>query len=171
MNDRELDRAFGFVVHDVARLIAKRFDQRAKSLGLTRAQYRALAFLARQEGTNQAGLADILDVEPITLVRLIDRMEEAGWVERRPHPSDRRQYLLFLTEKARAIFARMRMIGLKVREDALAGFPIAEREHLIDQLLRVRANLAEPAAEPEPEPYQGGEPSARALARAGSAKR
>ena len=169
MNDRELDRAFGFVVHDVARLIAKRFDQRAKSLGLTRAQYRALAIHARQEGINQVGLADILDVEPITLVRLIDRMEEAGWVERRPHPSDRRQYLLFLTEKARAIFAKMRVIGAKVREEALAGLGREESEKLIDQLLRVRANLSEPPAEPEER--GSNEPSAHALARAGSGKR
>ena len=110
MNDVELDRAFGFVVHDVARLLAKRFDQRAKSLGLTRAQWRALAFLAREEGISQARLSDILEVEPITLVRLVDRMEEAGWVVRRPHPTDRRLRLLFLTEKARDTFARMRVI-------------------------------------------------------------
>jgi MarR family transcriptional regulator, transcriptional regulator for hemolysin len=163
MNDIELDRAFGFVVHDVARLLAKRFDQRAKSLGLTRAQWRALAFLAREEGINQARLAEMLEVEPITLVRLIDRMEEAGWVVRRPHPTDRRLRLLYLTEKAHAIFARMRVIGATVREEALGGLTGEEGETLIDLLLRVRANLSEPATEPA-----GSEPEVRA--RAWSAK-
>lgn len=157
MNDVELDRAFGFVVHDVARLLAKRFDQRAKSLGLTRAQWRALAFLAREEGISQARLADILEVEPITLVRLVDRMEEAGWVVRRAHPTDRRLRLLFLTEKARDTFARMRVIGAKVRAEALAGLTSEEHDLLIDLLLRVRTNLSEPVTEPV-----GSEPSGSA---------
>jgi MarR family transcriptional regulator, transcriptional regulator for hemolysin len=165
MNDVELDRAFGFVVHDVARLLAKRFDQRAKSLGLTRAQWRALAFLAREEGINQARLADILEVEPITLVRLVDRMEEAGWLMRRPHPTDRRLRLLFLTEKARAIFARMRVIGAAVREDALAGLTSEEHDRLIDLLLRVRTNLSEPSSEPSRSEPSGLDSPAAALAR------
>lgn len=148
MNDIDFDRSLGFLVHDVARLMTKRFDQRAKALGLSRAQWRALAHLARSEGINQAGLAEILDVEPITLVRLIDRMEEAGWVERRPHASDRRVRLLYLTEKARAIFARMRIIGAAVRDDAMAGLADAEREQLIDLLLRVRGNLSDKRLDP-----------------------
>jgi len=163
MNDVELDRAFGFVVHDVARLLAKRFDQRAKSLGLTRAQWRALAFLAREEGVSQARLADILEVEPITLVRLVDRMEEAGWVVRRPHPTDRRLRLLFLTEKARDTFARMRVIGAKVRAEALTGLTTEEHDLLIDLLLRVRTNLSEPVADPvNPQPFASETPDATA---------
>src|SRR5215207_31713 len=92
----------GFLVHDVARLLRKRLEQRARAagIGLTRAQWQALANIARCEGINQAGLAAILDVEPITLGRLLDRMEASGLVERRHDPRDRRQRNLFLTERA-----------------------------------------------------------------------
>ena len=86
-----LDRSFGFLVHDVARLFARRFNQRALLfLGLTSAQCRVLGYLARNEGINQAGLADLLEIKPMTLVRQLDRMEEDGWIERRPDPGDRR---------------------------------------------------------------------------------
>src|ERR1700722_9689780 len=104
MTNSELDTSFGFLLHDIARLMRKRFDQRARSLGLTRAQWQVLAHLARHEGINQAGLAEILEIEAITVGRLVDRMEEAGWVERRAHPSDRRARLLYMTAKARAVF-------------------------------------------------------------------
>src|SRR5256714_10708095 len=88
----DLDRSFGFLVHDVARLFGRRFNQRALLfLGLTRAQCRTLGYIARNEGINQAGLADLLEIRPMTLVRQIDRMEDAGWIERRPHPADRRR--------------------------------------------------------------------------------
>ena len=81
----DLDRSFGFLVHDVARLFGRRFNQRALLfLGLTRAQCKVLGYLARNEGINQAGLADLLEIKPMTLVRQIDRMEEDGWIERRP---------------------------------------------------------------------------------------
>ncbi|HEX6012301.1 MAG TPA: MarR family transcriptional regulator, partial [Geminicoccaceae bacterium] len=91
----------GFLLSDAARLFRRRFDQKARPFGLTRAQWQVLARLARHEGINQAGLADLLDLEPITLCRQIDRMEEGGWVTRRPDPGDRRARLLFLTDKAR----------------------------------------------------------------------
>jgi len=85
----DLERSFGFLVNDVARLFGRRFDHNGRRLGLTRAQCRTLGYIARNEGINQAGLADLLEIRPMTLVRQIDRMEEAGWIERRPHPSDR----------------------------------------------------------------------------------
>jgi len=84
----ELERSFGFLVNDVARLFGRRFDHNGRRLGLTRAQCRTLGYLARNEGINQAGLADLLEIRPMTLVRQIDRMEEAGWIERRPDPAD-----------------------------------------------------------------------------------
>src|SRR6185312_4930884 len=111
MPNSELDSALGFLLHDIARLMRKRFDQRARGLGLTRSQWQVLAHLARHEGINQAGLAEILELEPITVGRLIDRMEEAGWVERRPDPSDRRARLLYLSDKAQPVFARMRSLA------------------------------------------------------------
>ena len=75
----DLERSFGFLVHDVARLFGRRFDRNGRRLGLTRAQCRTLGYLARNEGINQAGLADLLEIRPMTLVRQIDRMQEAGW--------------------------------------------------------------------------------------------
>lgn len=140
---------FGFVVHDVARLLRKRFDQRARALGLTRAQWQVLAHLSRNEGINQSGLADILEIENITLGRLIDRLEEAGWVERRLCGHDRRVRLLHLTEKAKPILGRMRALGVETRNDALSGLSPEEQAALLAMLRHVRANLSERAAAPE----------------------
>jgi DNA-binding MarR family transcriptional regulator len=143
MTNSELDASFGFLLHDIARLMRKRFDQRARTLGLTRSQWQLLAHLARHEGINQAGLAEILEIEPITVGRLIDRMEEAGWVERRPHPNDRRARLLYMTDKARPVFDRMRALGEGVREEALSGLSEAKREHLMNTLMAIRSNLSD----------------------------
>jgi len=139
-----LDRSFGFLVHDVARLFGRRFNQRALLfLGLTRAQCRVLGYLARNEGINQAGLADLLEIKPMTLVRQIDRMEEDGWIERRPDPADRRARRLVLTEKARLILARILDLSNEVRTAAFAGLSEVEGRHLIDLLTRVHRNLSE----------------------------
>jgi len=138
-----LDRSFGFLLHDIARLMRKRYEQRARPLGLTRAQGQVLAHLARHEGINQSGLAEVLEVEPITLARLIDRMEEAGLVERRDDPADRRAHRLYLTERARPMLERSRALGDAVRAEAFAGIPDGAREHLVDLLVRVRGNLSE----------------------------
>src|ERR1700740_2113846 len=98
----DLDRSFGFLVHDVARLFGRRFNQRALLfLGLTRAQCKVLGYLAPNEGINQAGLADLLEIKPMTLVRQIDRMEEDGWIEREPPPGDRCSPRLGVSETAR----------------------------------------------------------------------
>jgi MarR family transcriptional regulator, transcriptional regulator for hemolysin len=139
----DLDRSFGFLVHDVARLFGRRFNQRALLfLGLTRAQCKVLGYLARNEGINQAGLADLLEIKPMTLVRQIDRMEEDGWIERRPDPADRRARRLVLTEKARLILARILDLSNEVRTEAFAGLSEADGRHLIDLLARVHGNLS-----------------------------
>ena len=140
------ERSFGFLLHDIARLLRKRFDQRARALGLSRSQWQVLAHLSRHEGLNQSGLADILEVENITLGRQIDRMQEAGWVERRADPGDRRARLLFTTEKVAPVMERMRALAAETRNEALAGLPDAEREALIESLIHVRANLSERGA-------------------------
>jgi MarR family transcriptional regulator, transcriptional regulator for hemolysin len=143
------DEGFGFIVHDVARLLRKRFDQRARTLGLTRAQWQVLAHLSRNEGIHQTGLADILEVENITLGRLVDRLEEAGWVERRLSPADRRVRLLYLTDKARPICAQMRALGKETRLEALTGLSPDQQAELFNMLRHVRANLSERNAAPE----------------------
>ena len=143
MTQSSLDRSFGFLLHDIARLVRKRYEQRARPLGLTRAQWQVLAHLQRHEGINQSGLAELLEIEPITIARLLDRMEEAGLVERRADPADRRARRLFLTERATPMLERGRALGDEVRAEAFAGLDAGEREGLIDMLLRVRGNLSE----------------------------
>jgi DNA-binding MarR family transcriptional regulator len=135
------DRNLGFLLHDVARLMRKRFEQNARDLGLTRSQCAVLAHLARNEGIQQSALADILEVEPITLTRLLDRLEEMGLVERRQHPTDRRIRLLRLTDAARPKIAEIFTIGALTRGESLEGIPEAERERLFDVLSTMKANL------------------------------
>lgn len=147
MSDFDFNRSFGFVLHETARLLSKRYDQRAKSLGLTRAQIQVLAYLVYHEGINQAGLAELIEMEPISLARLIDRMEQAGWVQRRPDPRDRRAWRLYITDKAKPVFAEMIAIGAEVRGEALAGFTEAERDQVMELLMRVRRNLSERGGE------------------------
>ena len=139
----DLELTFGFLVNDVARLFGRRFDHNGRRLGLTRAQCRTLGYLARNEGINQAGLADLLEIRPMTLVRQIDRMEEAGWIERRPDPADRRARRLFLSPKARPILGRILSVANETRNEALARLAPAEQEALIDLLHRVHATLSE----------------------------
>ena len=133
----------GFLVHDVARLLRKRLEQRARAagIGLSRAQWQVLANIARAEGINQAGLTAVLDIEPITLVRLLDRLEATGFVERRLDPRDRRQRNLFLTERAGPELDRIRELGAAVREEALAGMDEGVRRRLLAELGSIKANL------------------------------
>ena len=148
------DRSFGFLLHDIARLLRKKFDQRARALGLSRAQWQVLVHLERHEGINQSGLAEILEIENITLGRLIDRMEEAGWVERRPDRKDRRARLLYMTKNVAPVMERMRALAEEARNEALAGLPPEQRDVLLDTLVHVRANLSGRngrGGEPEPE--------------------
>jgi MarR family transcriptional regulator for hemolysin len=147
MQENDANSGLGALVNDVSRLLRRRFDQRAKDLGLTRAQYYLLGRLSRHEGINQAGLADLLEVEPITLARLVDRMEKGGWIERRPDPADRRARRLFLTEKSRPMLGRMRRIAAAVYDEALHELAPGERRDLIDLLQRTRAGLSAVLAE------------------------
>jgi MarR family transcriptional regulator for hemolysin len=138
----DLEQSFGFLVHDVARLFGRRFNQRALLfLGLTRAQCKVLGYLARNEGINQAGLADLLEIKPMTLVRQIDRMEEDGWIARQPDPADRRAYRLVLTGKARPLLASILGLSADIRAEAFAGLSEKEGKQLIDLLRRVHTNL------------------------------
>ena len=131
----------GFLISDVSRLMRRRFDERARLIGVTRAQWRTLTMLSRHEGINQGGLADLLEVEPITLCRMIDRLEEAGLVERRRDPADRRAWLIFLTAKARPLLSQLRSLADGMIENALSGLDDAKRTELTNTLGVIRANL------------------------------
>lgn len=137
------EHGFGFLLHDIARLLRKRFDQRAATLGLSRAQWQVLAYLHRDEGINQSGLADILEIKGVTLGRLVDRLEAAGWVERRADLADRRARRLYTTAKVAPVLERMWALGQTTRDEALAGLGDEDRQQLVGALLKIRANLSE----------------------------
>lgn len=131
----------GFLISDISRLLRRRFDERARSIGVTRAQWRALTALSRQEGVNQGKLAELLEVEPISLCRMIDRLEEAGHVVRRRDPSDRRAWNIFLTEKSRPLLDQLQAIGTELVDAALDGLSEPDRATMINSLTRFHSNL------------------------------
>ncbi|MFW2852397.1 MarR family winged helix-turn-helix transcriptional regulator [Sphingomonas sp. TX0543] len=145
-----MTETFGFLLSDTSRLLRRRFDERARTLGATRTQWKALLGISRQEGINQGGLADILEVEPITLCRLIDRLEESGLVERRRDPNDRRAWQLFLTDKAHPVLDELRGRGAELTAQALRGIPEETIAQLSEVLNRIRENLAD-----APQPQKG----------------
>ena len=121
---------FGFLLGDTSRILRRRFEQRAQEHGLTSAQWRAIGQLSRSDGLTQVALASRLDIEPMTVCRLIDRMEAAGFVRRMPNPEDKRAKLVCLTELSRALLDEMREIALQVYEEAFEGFNHEERNAL-----------------------------------------
>jgi MarR family transcriptional regulator, transcriptional regulator for hemolysin len=131
----------GFLLHDVARLLRKRFEQNARGSGLTRSQWQVLAYLAENEGINQNGLADLLEIEPITLGRIVDKLQMLTLIERRPHTSDRRVWLLHLTPAARSKLTQLRRLGDVTRGEALTGVSQTDTERLLKTLQALKTNL------------------------------
>lgn len=137
----DMKESTAFLLSDVSRLLRRRFDERARAIGVTRPQWRALTALSRREGINQGGLAELLEVEPITLCRMVDRLEEAGHVERRRDPADRRAWNIYLTDRSRPLLDQLRVIADDVFSIAFDGFDDAERARLERSLESVRDNL------------------------------
>ena len=131
----------GFLLHEVARLLRKRFEQRARDQGLTRSQWQTIAYLAKQEGVRQTALAEMLEIEPMTLVRILDRLETRGLIERRQDPEDRRAWRLYLKDAARPLLLAMQPLGEATRAEALAGVPDTDRDRLIEILTLMKTNL------------------------------
>ena len=142
VTDPERNGTLGGLIQDLARLMAQRVDERARRLGLTRAQWALIAALFRREGSSQVALAEHLEVTPISLGRLVDRMEKAGWVERRGEPADRRAYRLYLTERAHRLRPQLRALSDHVQAHALRALDGSEQERFIAQLRTVRETLA-----------------------------
>ena len=161
MNAPPREKHLGFLISDVARLLRRAFDQRAHGCGLTRAQWQVLAYLFHNEGSNQAAVAEALDVEPITLSRHIDRLEALGYVDRLPDPADRRARRLHLTAKVRPLLDVMRGIGTEVLSAALDGVDDPEIERLIAALTRMRENMAGRAIENPVSMSQADQPPAK----------
>lgn len=137
------DQTIGVLLHDVARLMRKRFEQRARHVGLTRSQWQTLALLSRNEGIHQRALAEMQEIEPITLMRLIDKLSERGLVERRKHGTDRRIWLLYLTAPARSLLDEICGLGEETRAEALKDIPDADRQRLFEMLETMKTNLVE----------------------------
>jgi MarR family transcriptional regulator, transcriptional regulator for hemolysin len=135
------EQSLGFLLSDVSRLLRSDFNRRVRALGLTQAQWRAIAQLARDEGIKQATLAERLEVAPITLARLVDRLESSGWVKRRADPEDRRLSRLFLTPKVQPILDEMRTHAAQAFETALSGVGIEDKRALVRALERMKQNL------------------------------
>ena len=134
-----------FQLADVARTMRTYIDQCAREHGMTRAQWGVLLRLERQEGMTQAEMAESLEIQPISLVRLIDRLCQHGLVERRPHPRDRRANRLYLTPKGRATLARLTPLGKEIAGDVLATLGEDDIADLLHKLLRIRSNIRQAA--------------------------
>ncbi len=148
----------GTMVNQVARLMRRSFDERVRAIGVTRPQWQVLGLLIGNPGINQGGLADILEVEPITLGRMIDRLQEAELVERRPDPADRRAWRLFLTPKANELYDRMRPYAEETFAIALDGLNDREQSDLMVMLERIRVNLTRKGVPEAQRPVPGAAP-------------
>ena len=133
----------GFLIHDAARLMRKRFELRAAEHGLSAAQWRLLFRLVKEEGLAQARLAELLEIEPISVSRLLDRMEEGGWIERRQSAADRRVRVVYPTGKALSAFGAVKKVAGTIYQEALEGMSAAERGSLVNGLETILANLAD----------------------------
>src|SRR5580692_3183216 len=135
------NREFGFILNDVARLLRTYADYRAAQFGMTRAQWAVLVRLDRSEGLNQSELAEMLDLQPITLTRLLDKLCDSGLIERRSDPNDRRAKRLFLTAAARPMLEQLGALGEDMMATALAGVSRDSVEQIVAQLAVVKENL------------------------------
>jgi DNA-binding MarR family transcriptional regulator len=153
MKKHDFSHRFGFVVNEVGRLYGRQFDQLSREeLGLSRAQCRLLGQVAWSDTgqpPTQAQLAQNLDLTPMAVATLVDRMEAAGWITRRPSETDRRANAIALQPRAEEALEKAMAVSDRVQEAALAGFSATERKQLVTMLQRVRTNLQgdAPAAE------------------------
>jgi len=127
---------------ETSRVLRRQFDRRAAALGATSAQWRVMFRLGREPGLKQVELADRLDVEPITAGRIVDRLEEAGLVERRPDPVDRRVWRLFLTDTAEPVIDRLTLVAEEILAGALSGVSEDELKVMRGTLQRIRENMS-----------------------------
>jgi MarR family transcriptional regulator for hemolysin len=140
-------RNLGFLFKDIGRLYTKLFEERASHLEASLAQCKALVYISKNQGISQIRLAELSGIEPMSLVRMLDRMEADGSIERRAHPADRRARQLYLKDKAQPTLEQIWKIGDEVRAETLAGFKADERNLLLDLLERAHANLLEAKVE------------------------
>ena len=138
---RETTDSFGFLIHDVARLLRRNFNRRVQSIGLTQEQCRVVLHLSRNEGIQQVDLAELLEIKPITLARLLDKLQESDMIERRRNPDDRRAFRLYLTQQARGTLKKILDVGAATRADANKQISSTDLDKLFSVLSRLKTNL------------------------------
>jgi MarR family transcriptional regulator for hemolysin len=141
MNSPDPRSNFAYPLLDVTRLLRKHFDRRAEPLGLTRAQWRAIKIIHRHVGISQKALAELLEMEPIPVGRVIDRLQQAGFVERRADPNDRRVWRLHTLPRAHGVLDDMEVIAAGLRDETLSGISDAELISCLGVLERMKQNL------------------------------
>lgn len=146
-----MSETIGFLLNDTARLFRRSFNARTRDSGITALQWRLITYLKRHEGVRQGPLAELIEVEPITLSRMVDRLVEAELVERRADPADRRAWQLYLTPRASELLNGMRPIADALTAEAIEGLSAAEVDQLTDLVERVRANLSRRICQKEKE--------------------
>jgi MarR family transcriptional regulator for hemolysin len=156
-------RTFGFLLKETSRLYGERFEQRARALGLTLPQCKVLVYLADHEGISQVQLAELTDLEPMTLVRTLDYLESRGWLERRKDPVDRRARRLYLKPKGKPLLDDIWHLIALTRREAFAGIPRKHADLVIELLAKIHGNFT--SLEPlQPMPGVAALQSARASA-------
>ena len=134
-------REIGVSLNDVARMLRTFADQKARQFGISRAQWIVLMRLDRSEGLKQSELAEMLDLQPISLTRLLDRLAESGLIERRPDPHDRRANRLYLTSAARPLLKQLASLGEDLMETVLQNVDATSQERLLRDLVIMKDNL------------------------------
>jgi MarR family transcriptional regulator, transcriptional regulator for hemolysin len=142
---------FGFLLHDVARLLRRNFNRRVRSIGLTQEQCRAILHLSRHEGIQQVDLAELMEIQPITLARLLDKLQEMGLIERRRNPSDRRAFCLHLTQAAHPVLDKIFTVGAASRADANKDIAQADLDVLHAVLCQFKSNLIDAETDLHPD--------------------
>lgn len=140
--DEQRDRNLGFLISDLHRLMTAAVDKEVSTLGLTRSQLRVVLHLMRGDGLSQVALAEDLQLGKVTVGGLLDRLQDKGLIERRPHPSDRRTKLVYLNLPDQKIYDSIVEAGRVILEQVLLGISKSEQKKLIELLLRVKANTA-----------------------------
>jgi MarR family transcriptional regulator, transcriptional regulator for hemolysin len=134
-------REIAFTIMDVARMLKTYADQRARQFGISRAQWAVLVRIDRTEGLKQSELAEILDLQPISLTRLLDRLADNGLIERRADPNDRRANRLFLKPAARPLLEQLAELGTDMMATVLEGLDAKSNERLLRDLVLMKDNL------------------------------
>ncbi|MBC3766482.1 MarR family winged helix-turn-helix transcriptional regulator [Neptunicella marina] len=138
---QEHENSLGFLIADVSRLMRRAFQRKLEGSDLTMAQAKALVFVSRHEGVRQVDLADYLELQPMTLVRLIDGLQKQGLVERRANPSDRRAYDIYLTPQAEPQLAQIKQVAEEIKAFAFSELDSQQTEQFISALTNARQKL------------------------------